>query len=84
MKATSGRWILVAACVVTAIGAGVAIAVIRTQRPDARPAAPAAAVAVKPILSAVPDRPFLMFISLAPDTTFTRLTGILGRFATRA
>ena len=73
MKDTSGRWILAASCVVTAIGVGVAIATIRTSRPAGQPVASPAAVAVKPILAAVPDRPFLMFISLAPDTTFKRV-----------
>jgi len=67
---TSRPWILIAACVVTALGIATAIATVVTSR---RPSPPAAAIAVKPTLPAPPARPFLMFISLASDDTFKRV-----------
>ena len=72
MKEVGRPWIAVAAVVVTAIGVAVAIATVVTSR---RPPPPRAAVAVagKPLLSAPPQRPFLMFISLIPDDSFKRV-----------
>ena len=70
MTDMSRRWILVAACVVTVLGIATAIATVVTSR---RPSTPAAALVAKPLLSALPARPFLMFISLAPDDTFKRV-----------
>ena len=67
MKDVARSWILVAACVVTALGIGVAIAVVATSR---RPSPPRPAAAGKPLLPAPPARPFLMFISLVPDEAF--------------
>ena len=69
---TSSRpWVLAAACVVTVIGVVTAIAfVITSRRPAPRPAP---RIVVKPLLSTEPSRPFLMFISLAPDETFKRV-----------
>ena len=59
--------LLIAACIVTAIGASVAIGIIPTSR---RSAPPRAAVTTKPVLPAPPARPFLMFVSLIPDDSF--------------
>ena len=61
-------WIVTAACTVTALGIVVAIASLKTPH---LPAAPRATVAAaKATLPAPPARPFLMFISLAPDEAF--------------
>ena len=70
VKDVARPWILAAACVVTLLAVVVAIATAVTWR---HPSPPAAALARKPILSAPPSRPFLMFISLAPDDTFKRV-----------
>ena len=70
MPDMSRRWILVAACVVTALLIAAGIATVVTSR---RPSTPSAALAAKPLLSTPPARPFLMFISLAPDDTFKRV-----------
>lgn len=70
VKDPSRRWILVAACVVTVLGFAVAVATVVTWR---RPSTPSAARTARPLLSAPPARPFLMFISLAPDDTFKRV-----------
>ena len=72
MKEVGRPWIAVAAVVVTAIGVAVAIATVVTSRRPAPPRA-AGAVAGKPLLSAPPQRPFLMFISLIPDGSFKRV-----------
>ena len=56
---------------VTVLGIAVAIAAVTTSRRRAPPLL--AALAPKPILSAPPSRPFLMFVSLAPDDTFKRV-----------
>lgn len=70
VRDTSRPWILVAACVVTVIGIAVATATFVTSR---RGSTPSVAPAAKPLLQAPPARPFLMYISLAPDDTFKRI-----------
>ena len=72
MKDVARPWILIAAVLVTLITLAVAVAAFVTsrRRPAPRPAPQAV---VKPILAAAPARPFLMFISLVPDTTFKRV-----------
>ena len=71
MKDVAKPWILVAAAVVTVLGIAVAIAaVVTSRRVSLRPRA---VVAAKPLLSAPPARPFLMFVSLVPDDTFKRV-----------
>jgi hypothetical protein len=67
VKDVARPWILVAAWVVTALGVGVAIAVVATSR---RPSPPRPVAAAKPLLSSPPARPFLMFINLVPDEAF--------------
>jgi hypothetical protein len=70
MPDVSRRWIGVAACVVTALVIAVVIAAVVTSR---RPLASLASAAARPLLPRPPDRPFLMFISLASDDTFKRV-----------
>ena len=70
MTDVSRRWIGVAASVVTALGVAVVIAAVVTSR---RPLAPSASAAATPLLPRPPERPFLMFISLASDDTFKRV-----------
>jgi hypothetical protein len=70
VKDTSRPWIALAAGVVTLLGLGLAIATVVTSR---RSAKPPAAVPAKLLLASAPARPFLMFISLAPDDTFKRV-----------
>ena len=70
MKDVARPWILAAAGIVTVLAIGVAIATFVTSR---RSTPPPVAVAAKPLLSAPPARPFLMFISLVPDDTFKRV-----------
>jgi hypothetical protein len=67
VKDVARPWILIAACVVTALGIGLAIAVIATSR---RPSPPRPVAAAKPLLATPPARPFLMFINLVPDEAF--------------
>ncbi len=66
MNDVARPWILIAACVVTALGGVVAFAVFRSSHRSAPPAA----VATRPLLAAPPARPFLMFVSLVPDDSF--------------
>ena len=71
MNEVARPWIAIAAIAVTALGLTLAIATVRTsRRPAAPPRAPAPA---KALLSAPPQRPFLMFISLVPDETFKKV-----------
>jgi hypothetical protein len=60
-------WILVAACLVTALGVAVAVLMLRTSHPAAPPHTMTAS---RPLLPAPPARPFLMFVSLIPDESF--------------
>jgi hypothetical protein len=60
-------WIAVAAGVVTVLGIALAIATVASSR---RPPAPRPEAAARPVLSAPPARPFLMFINLVPDEAF--------------
>jgi hypothetical protein len=69
----SKPWRLAAAVVVTALALAFAIATFRSSRSAAPPASKVAAPALKPLLAAPPERPFLMFISLVPDQTFKRV-----------
>ena len=70
MPDVSRRWIGVGACVVTALLIAVVTATVVTSRRRLAPAVPAAA---KPHLPRPPERPFLMFISLASEDTFKRV-----------
>ena len=70
MPDVSRRWIGVGACVVTALLTAVVTATVVTSRRRLAPAVPAAA---KPHLPRPPERPFLMFISLASEDTFKRV-----------
>jgi hypothetical protein len=69
VKAIARPWIRIANVVVAALGVAVAIEAVRMSRRDVAAPAPAPMVA-KPLLATPPARPFLMFISLIPDTTF--------------
>jgi hypothetical protein len=71
VKEVARPWIGFAAGAVTVIGVGLAIATVITSRRPAPP--PRAPVALKPLLTAAPQRPFLMFISLVPDETFKKV-----------
>ena len=67
-----GRMLLVFGSVATALAIAVAITRFVQTRPG-RSATPALSIAVaagRPLLSHPPERPFLMFISLASDDTF--------------
>ena len=66
MSRDSGRpWIALGAGLVTLLGAGFAIATYVTSR---RPAPAPPPAASKGLLTSAPARPFLMYVSLAPDT----------------
>ena len=67
MNDVARPWIAIAACAVTLLGIGLAIATVTTSR---RPSPPARPVVSKPTLAAPPARPFLMFINLVPDQAF--------------
>jgi hypothetical protein len=71
VKEVARPWIVFAAAAVTSLGIAVMIAAVITSRRPAPP--PRAQAALKPLLSAAPQRPFLMFISLVPDETFKKV-----------
>ena len=71
MKEVARPWVAFAAAAVTVLGLVVAVATVMTSRRRAPP--PRATVALRPRLTAVPQRPFLMFISLVPDETFKKV-----------
>ena len=71
MNEVARPWIAFAAAAVTVLGLVVAIATVMTTRRPAPP--PRAPVAAKRLLTAAPQRPFLMFISLVPDETFKKV-----------
>ena len=71
MKEVARPWIAFAAAAVTVLGLVVAIATVMTSRRRAPP--PRATVTLRPRLTAAPQRPFLMFISLVPDETFKKV-----------
>ena len=71
MNEVARPWIAFAAAAVTVLGLVLAIATVVTSRRPAPP--PRDPIAAKPLLTAAPQRPFLMFISLAPDETFKKV-----------
>ena len=70
MREVARPWIAIAAVVVTVLGVALMVANLRTTR---RPVTAPPLGAPRPLLTAPPQRPFLLFISLVPDEAFKRV-----------
>ena len=73
VNSSARRPVLVAAGVVIALVMAVAIGAAVSSRRSALRQTRLASTAVRPLLPRPPDRPFLMFISLASDASFKRV-----------